>query len=373
MSAPLRSTAVATVESSVERPAVPYVLRSRTAEILNTDEARAQIAPFIPRGVDFNQVMLEVHRCATNVPEILECTPPSIIQAVGQAVQTGLTIGKTIHLVPVSVSVGKGDDKRYEKRLQAWTDYKGDIELVLWSGAARHIDAHAVYQHDVFDYDLGDNPFVKHKPVLDSSKRGPIIGGYCIAFLNASGTLKKITVLSIADVEKVRAKSKQWNPDKVKVCPDWYVEKTCVHRNCKTLPKNPRLASVIAMMDAREAHDRGEDFTVELDPANRIEAQPSRAAESAVSPLVAHEDAAAHHSASVTVEEPKAPSRAAAFLLPFGKTLKGKPLGELTDQQLRDGYAWAKESGDDGLAQFIAMAEELMEERRLAKAGEEPL
>lgn len=338
-----RSTAVVTTESSPEKPAISYALRSPTAAVLNTDEARAHIVPLIARGVSWEEVLLEVNRAATINQDILRCDPQSIIMAVGIAVQTGLVIGKTIHLVPLA---GK---------LQAWTDYKGDIELVLGSGAARAVDAQAVYENDFFEYELGDTPFVKHRPAL-GAKRGKLIAGYCIAWINGTGTLKKITVMSLDQVEKIRAKSKSWSPSKVPECPDWYVIKTCVHRNCKALPKNPRLARVLALFDHQDQID-GEDQ--ELDPANRIDV-PATAA------------IAASSSASGEFEETPppapAPSKAASFALPFGKTLKGTPIGELDPAKLLEAYQWAKaqKDGEAEWKEFIAAAEELMEERRIA-------
>lgn len=363
---PEPGNAVATVESSAEKPAISYALRTRTAEILATPEARGMIAPFIPRGVDYEHVLLEVHRCATNNAEILDCTPASIIQAVGQAVETGLVIGKTIHLVPVNTKISKrGQPDAWEKRLQAWTDYKGDIELVVWSGAARFVDAQAVYEGDFFDWQLGDTPYVKHRPPLDAAKRGKMIAFYSVAFLNGTGTLKKIVVMSLADVEKIRAKSKQWNPEKVKECPEWYGIKTAVHRNCKILPKNRRLASVIAMMDAREAHEGGEELVLELDPAQRIDGVAS-------APTIASSSATREFKGDAPAPAvTDARSSAAQFPLPFGRDSKGKPIGELPEQTLLDAYGWAKEQTDPEkqYPAFIAAAEELLEERRIAKDG----
>lgn len=233
-----------------------YALTMPIGQILQSPEARAQIQALLPEGADFERVIIEVHRAATNNPDILKCTPASIINAVGTAVQTGLQIGREIHLVPVS---GK---------LQAWNDYKGDITLVLWSGAARHVDAQAVYSGDTFEFELGDSPWVKHRPQIDPAKRGKLIAAYCIAWLNSMGTLKKIVVMPLADIEKIRKNSKSWNPDKVRDCPEWYAIKTTVHRNCKMLPKNRRLATVLAMLDSREQADQ---VSEELDPANRVD------------------------------------------------------------------------------------------------------
>jgi recombination protein RecT len=340
-----RSTAVVTTESSPEKPAISYALRSPTAAVLNTDEARAHIVPLIARGVSWEEVLLEVNRAATINPDILRCDSQSIIMAVGMAVQTGLVIGKTIHLVPVS---GK---------LQAWTDYKGDIELVLASGAARAVDAQAVYEGDVFEYELGDSPFVKHRPVL-GAKRGKLIGAYCIAWLNITGTLKKISVMGIDQIEKIRAKSRSWSPSKVAECPEWYAIKTAVHRNCKALPKNRRLAQVLALFEHQDRIDDAEVEEMELNPANRVDT-PATAAIASASDFSSSDEAAK--------TEPPAPSKASELPLPFGRNLKGTPIGQLDQETLKQAYDWAKQqpNGETEYREFIAAAEELMEARRL--------
>ena len=104
------STAVATIEP----PATPYALRSPIADVLRSEEARAVIAPLIPKGVDFEEVLIEVYRAYTATPEIARCTAPSIALAVGTAVQLGLQIGRTVHLVPVRKKVSKANEpERY--------------------------------------------------------------------------------------------------------------------------------------------------------------------------------------------------------------------------------------------------------------------
>jgi phage RecT family recombinase len=338
MSVPVRSTAVATT-SHVEPPAKPYALSSPIAKILQSPEALALLVPLVPHGVELEHLLFEVVKAATNNPEIQQCTQASIVQAVGTAIQSGLVIGKTIHLVPVNKKVGDG----YEKRLECWTDYKGDIELVIWSGAARHVDAQCIYERDHFEHEQGDNPRVVHRPAFKD--RGALIGAYCIAYLNGAGTLKKIVVMPLEEIEKIRTKSKQWNPSKEKTCPDWYAMKTTIHRNCKTLPKNRRLAQVIALFDRQDEIDEHDDV---LGPANRIEAP-------AAVPAEARSQSQSASGASVPPAGSATPAPATgehtiewARALPFPlrkkePTVHGRPMGELSSDYLVSVGEWIVE------------------------------
>lgn len=362
---------------SKERAMTLYALKSQAAVILQDEQAKAQIMPYLPKGVSYEEVIVEVHRAATVNPDILRCTPASIIMAVGMAVQVNLVIGKTIHLVPVKTKVSRGNETpRYEDRLQAWTDYKGDIELVVRAGAARVVDAKAIYAGDTFEHEEGTAPFIRHLPTLDPTKRGKLIGAYAIAWINNTGTLRKQVVLPLEDVEKVRKGSKQWSPEKVKECPDWYAMKTAVHRVCKTLPKAPGLAKILALFEQQDQADRLEEGEEALDPTLRIEAgaAPDPAAATAVANLP-HNSAPADDDAKWGGEVPAAASttpalsKAGQVLMPFSETYRGRPIADVPVKELGDALAWAKRQTNltRQYPEFIAAAEEYLEELRFAE------
>lgn len=252
----------------VEPAQTEYALQAPIAKFLQSDPAKAAIVPMLPKGVDYETVLVEVYRAWLNNKDIGECTQASIILAVSSAVQSGLQIGKTVHLVPVNVKVSKkGEPDAWEKRLQAWNDYKGDIELVIGAGGARHIEANPVFANDVFEFELGGEPFVKHRPPMKD--RGALIGAYAVAWITP--VIKKIDVMPLAEVEAIRAKSKQWA--NLRECPPWYAVKSVLHRICKTLPKNQRLLQVLATMERQQIAIEGEER--ELDVSNMVEEIPS--------------------------------------------------------------------------------------------------
>lgn len=348
MSAPVRSTAIATVEP----PAPSYALTSPVGKILSSEQAKAVIMPLLPHGVEFERVIVEVHRAAATNADILKCSPESIILAVGKAVQTGLEIGRTIHLVPIS---GK---------LQAWNDYKGDIELVIRSGAARAIDGQAVYENDTFEYELGDAPWLKHRPAKLGQSRGRMIGAYSVAFINITGTLKKIAVMSMQEIEAIRSKSRAWSPKTVAECPEWYAIKTAIHRNCKALPKSEALARVLAMFDQQDDADHGEDLNPanEVQPTSKVDGLPAGFA------FAPNEDAGP--------ESPSKPgpmlSEAARYPMPFGSSeRKGKPLSEFTNEELALARLHAQKKG--GHDEFLTMSERFIAEREHAIKSDQVL
>lgn len=245
--------------------AVAPVDRKGITALLETKEARTRIEPML-RGVDYNRVMGEVYLACGENPEIIECTPTSIIRAVARAVSWGGEIGTDVHLVPFNVKVSKkGEDDRWEKRVKPIQDYKFKAELIVRCGGARSIDAQVVYADEPFEYTQGTAPAIMHKPARNTKDRGAMIGAYAIAHHGAL-RVPSIVYLTLDEIDAIRLKhSKQW---KQGACPPWYARKTCVNQLAKLLPKSPKLALVMKVLEEDET-EVGEQ---QLDPANEVQA-----------------------------------------------------------------------------------------------------
>lgn len=101
-------------------------------------------------------------------PDIANCTIESII---GAFVQTSI-----LKFVPVD-ALGlcyyapyntKQKDGSYKKVLSFGIMYKGYINLARRSNEIKNIYAECVYKDDVFEYELGLNPKIYHKPNMES-------------------------------------------------------------------------------------------------------------------------------------------------------------------------------------------------------------
>ncbi len=327
MTAPAKTQAVVRTEPA----AIAYPLRSPVADILTKQEARAAIEPMLRPGDSYERIVVEVFHAAANNPDILKCTPQSIVSAVAKAVGTGLVISEGIHLVP------------YGQKLQAIFDYKGRVELIVRAGVARAIDAHCVYANERFDYTQGTNPTIEHHPIMDPTKRGAMIGAYAIATLNHYRS--QSVVLSTAEIEQVRQQySKQWKSGEL---PYWYAQKTCVHRLAKLLPRNPALAQVIALFE-REERDL-EEAEPGLEPGQRIDpvASPAAGSDPLADQAPQNQEPAAASNGDHTV------AWALAYPFPFqkGKATHGRPMGEFSTEHLVSTGEWIvaqqKTKGDE--------------------------
>lgn len=212
--------------------------------LLNREDARRAIEPLLSEGVTYERVIREVYLAASDNADILGCSNESIIRAVCKAVSWGLVIGETVHLVP------------FGRTLKAMQDYKGKIELMVRYRAARFIDAQPVYENEPYRFALGTSPFVEHTPLMDSAKRGRLVGAYAYAKISAYDL--KVVVLTADEIDKIRKKhSKQWKSGELGDIP-WYACKTAVHRLAKQIPKSEALARALEQDDDAEADERDE-------------------------------------------------------------------------------------------------------------------
>jgi recombination protein RecT len=128
--------------------------------------------------------------------------------------------------------------------------YRGLIDIARRSGKVKAMDAKAVYQGDVFEYEEGLDKKLRHVPSLDAKTRGDIIAAYAIARFYEGDP--QIEVLTRADIDKIRNSSASKNGPWL----TWYEEmarKSAVRRICKFLPYDPVLEKAIELATAAES------------------------------------------------------------------------------------------------------------------------
>ena len=172
---------------------------------------------------------------ASKTPDIAKCTKESIALAIMKCARLGLDIGEDIHLVPVNNK--QGDE--WVKTCEAWPDYKGLMRLAMQGNLVRDMVPYVVYQNDTFEYALGLNEKLYHQPCVPE-KRGPIAHAYVLIRLR--GGVRTFHVMPVADIEAIRAKSKQWAKGPL---PAWYAMKTVIKSWLNRQPKSAQLSEAM--------------------------------------------------------------------------------------------------------------------------------
>lgn len=158
-----------------------------------------QIAKALPSVMTPERFTRIAMTAVTQNPQLGQCTPGSFIGALLTAAQLGLEPNTPLgqaYLIPYN----NGKSKELECQFQL--GYRGMIALAHRSGELQNIEAHIVYENDYFDYELGLNPKLQHKPAKEN--RGDIAWVYAVYRLVSGGF--GFEVMSYEDVENHRKK-----------------------------------------------------------------------------------------------------------------------------------------------------------------------
>lgn len=193
-----------------------------------------RMAEVLPKHMDMDRMSRIALTTIRTNPTLLECTVPSLMGAVMQAVQLGLEPGLLGHcyLLPFNKNAGTKENPQWVKEVQFIIGYKGMIDLARRSGHIQSIYAHAVYENDEFEYELGLHPKLTHKPSFGD--RGKFIGAYAVAHFKDGGYQMEFMPESEIEKRRGRSKSKDFGPWKSDY--EEMAKKTVVRSMFKYLP-----------------------------------------------------------------------------------------------------------------------------------------
>ena len=214
------------------------------------EKMKPQIAAILPKHLTPERMVALCALAATKTPQLKECTPLSLFNAIVHASRLGLEIGQHAHLVPFKNS------KAGVTEVVMVPDYRGLISLAVRSGKVKHIDARAVYKDDAFDYQYGTQPLILHKPKLDAERgEKEMVAFYAAAHL-VDGTVV-FDVMSKAEVDGIRARSRAKDAGPWATDYEAMGKKTVVKRLAKFLPQTPELAAAIELDNRGETGEIG--------------------------------------------------------------------------------------------------------------------
>lgn len=215
------------------------------------DRQQGELARAVPRHIDPARFVRTTLTVVMQNQKLLDCTPQSIVGAMMQAGAWGLELDPGLgqaYLVPYY------DRKNDRNIAQLQIGYQGMIALALQSSKVKKIMARAVYANDTFAYSFGLEEKLEHVPCA-SGDPGELSYVYAVATLE--GGEKQFDVMSKADVDKTRTRSRASTSGPWVTDYDAMAKKTVVRRLCKFLPKSTELATVL---DREERFERGEEI-----------------------------------------------------------------------------------------------------------------
>lgn len=210
---------------------------------------RSTFAAMLPKHVPVERFVKSVLVACMKNPELLRCDRSSLFQSVTQACQLGLD---------PSGALGSAYIIPYGNTATLVPGYRGLIDLARRSGQILSIAAHVVREGDSFDYELGLAPVLRHRPDLEAEKPGALRFVYAVAKLKDGG--EQVEVMTRAQIEEIRLKSRSKNSGPWKDHYDEMARKTVVRRLVKWLPISTELQQAIELDDRAEGEPSADEL-----------------------------------------------------------------------------------------------------------------
>jgi recombination protein RecT len=220
--------------------------------LLMNEKVQAQIMSALPRHIDGKRLFRVYLTAVQTTPRILECDTVSVIGAVIQAAQVGLSLDSVFgegFLIP-----------RWNKNTNTFvaqfqTGYKGLRKLAFTSDKGiRDIYARVVYENDVFEYAY-EPATLRHTPA-DADTRGPLKYAYAKVIWKEDN-YDRFIVVGTPEINKAKGASdsakKGFGPWIDNTEAMW--AKTALRRLCDTLTlsADSDLARAMVSEDSEEA------------------------------------------------------------------------------------------------------------------------
>lgn len=217
---------------------------------------REYVAKYIPEiekalpscGVTPERFARLITSAISSTPKLHECTPQSFLGAMMTAASLGLEPNTPLgqaYLIP------------YGNVAQMQIGYKGLLALCYRSGQIKSINAEVVYKNDEFEYELGLDSKLVHKPKMDGD-RGEPVAYYAVYRTKDDGY--GFAVMSRADVEKHRkqyskAQNSPWDTNF-----DEMAKKTVLKKALKYAPISTELMREVNQDESVHTQFRMEDL-----------------------------------------------------------------------------------------------------------------
>lgn len=224
--------------------------RARMDQVLAAVDARADMLRTLLEGtgISFERFTEVIRRALIRNPDLIEADGGSLIEACINAATDGLLPdGRQGAIVIYNVNIAnrrKKEPDRWVKRANWQPMFQGLLDIAYSSGNFRSIECRAVYEGDGFSYDLGDEPFIKHRPKARAAgtKQPLIVAAYAVAKTVNGGVFRE--VFEGADIEKVNKVSRATNGPGAQ-WPEEMARKGPLRRMWKFLPKNEAMNRII--------------------------------------------------------------------------------------------------------------------------------
>lgn len=225
------------------------------------EKASPKLAEVAPKHLKVERLTRLLLSSMSRNPKIMQCSPESVLQFAMSCSTTGLE----------PIGAGGAWAIPYENRkngtveLQFIPDYRGLVNCAKRAECIKDAYAEVVYEKDEFDYELGLEPRLIHRPAR--GERGVLEAAYCIIVF--PDDTKRFVVMGKEEIEGIRKRSRAsdvgpWRSDPAEM---W--KKTVVRRAMKPF------AGASQSLDAAIQADDAATGLVDVTPRAPVPPPPS--------------------------------------------------------------------------------------------------
>lgn len=141
-----------------------------------------------------------------------------------------------------------------KKEIQFWPMYQGLLKLAYNTGVIEAVSTGVAYENDEFDFEMGSNPYVRHKMFL-RGERGERIAAYAVVKLKNGGSVVGVVPMSFIEAIKKRSPGAKSSSSPWSGSADDYdamARKTVLKQVLKLVPKSVELARGLEISDAED-------------------------------------------------------------------------------------------------------------------------
>lgn len=235
------------------------------------EQRTAQFHAALPAHIPVERFKRVLMTALGNNPTLVRADRRTMFMSAMKAAQDGLLpngIEGALVIYKTKVKDGSGGEQ-WVDAVQWMPMIAGIRKKVRNSGEISTWEVHAVYSKDEFDYMLGDEPRIHHKPILGGD-RGDLIAAYSIATLKTGEKSREImSAQEIRNIWKTSSKNKDKSGNPTGPWKDHEAEmfrKTVARRHSKVLPMSTDLDDLMRRDDALYNMTPATDNNITLPP-----------------------------------------------------------------------------------------------------------
>lgn len=201
------------------------------------EKMQPQFQAALPPQVSPERFVRVTMTAIQNTPDLLNCDRNSLYSAAMRAAQDGLLPDGR-----------EGAIVKFGGKAQWMAMTAGLMKKVRNSGEISTWSVHVVHENDDFDYQLGDEEKITHKPAMKN--RGEMIAAYSIVLMKDGEKSREVMTRDEIDAIKKRSRtsgSGPWVTDYEEMA-----KKTVIRRHSKRLPMSTDLDGLITRDDEFE-------------------------------------------------------------------------------------------------------------------------